>query len=350
MGAMIRGVAAAAVCVTGGLRRCAAAIAKGSRPSAAFVAAVALAIVGFGAAEASAGPTCKPKRPRPVVHLRNMGPCAFDPGTLSFVGKPPQQAACLLRALDRSRNLAPAPADLPAALAGRVGQPAGLPAREAIGALLRKLDLERDFAAALWRPVSRARDNDPDAPAARYFVIHDTSGPNYGSRAFPADIDVTPKINNLRLFWCADGWAKSHVVINRGGGMMVGHDFEIPWRETKFERAPAFAGALKGLFLHVELIQPRRRAPGFGRRNDAQAPTPGFTPAQYDRLALLYVIASVRAGTWMIPAFHAPIDADIRGGHDDPQNFDLQMFARGLDDVMRTLQRDELLASSAIDE
>ena len=53
--------------------------------------------------------------------------------------------------------------------------------------------------------------------------------------------------------------------------------------------------------------------PGRGRRNDAQAPTPGFTAAQYDGLALLYVIASVRAGAWLVPAFHAPIDADIRG-------------------------------------
>jgi hypothetical protein len=128
--------------------------------------------------------------------------------------------------------------------------------------------------------------------------------------------------------------------------MMLGHDLEIPWRETKFERAPVFAGALKGLFLHIELIQPRRRAPGFGRRNDAQAPTPGFTGAQYDRLALVYVIASVRAGTWMIPAFHAAIDADIRGGHDDPQNFDLETFARSLSNLIRVLQSEELLASS----
>jgi aryl-alcohol dehydrogenase-like predicted oxidoreductase len=28
-------------------------------------------------------------------------------------------------------------------------------------------------------------------------------------------------------------------------------------RETKFEQAANFSGALKGLFLHVELIQPR---------------------------------------------------------------------------------------------
>jgi len=347
---MIRGVAGATVRTTGDVRRCVAAIGNSFRHLTAVIVTVALATACFAVSESPAGSTCKPSRTRPLVHLKSMGPCAFDADTLSFVGEPLQQAACLLRAQDRSRNLAPGPADVPAALAARVGRPEGLPAREALGALLRKLNIERNFADGLERPVSHARDNDPDAPAARYFVIHDTSGPNFGGRAFPANIDVDPKINNLRLFWCADGWAKSHVVINRTGGMMVGHDFEIPWRETKFERAPALAGALKGLFLHVELIQPRRRAPGFGRRNDAQAPTPGFTAAQYERLALLYVIASVRAGAWMIPAFHAPIDEGIRGGHDDPQNFDLQIFARALDELVGSLQRDEMVAASATDE
>jgi hypothetical protein len=34
-----------------------------------------------------------------------------------------------------------------------------------------------------------ANDNDPSAPMARYFVIHDTSGPNFGHRAFPEEVD-----------------------------------------------------------------------------------------------------------------------------------------------------------------
>jgi hypothetical protein len=49
----------------------------------------------------------------------------------------------------------------------------------------------------------------------------------------------------------------------------------------------------------------------------------------------------------MIPAFHAPIDSGIRGGHDDPQNFDLQFFARSLDGLLQTLQSEELLSASA---
>ena len=50
---------------------------------------------------------------------------------------------------------------------------------------------------------------------ARYLVIHDTSGPSFGRRSFPSDIDVNPKINSLAGFKCADGWGKAHVVINR---------------------------------------------------------------------------------------------------------------------------------------
>jgi hypothetical protein len=98
-----------------------------------------------------------------------------------------------------------------------------------------------------------------------------------------------------------------------------------------------------GLFLQVELIQPRRAAPGRGRRNDALAPTPGFSRAQYERLALVYTIASVRAGRWLIPAFHAPIDAGIRGGHDDPQNFELDAFATSLETLLARLKDESVV-------
>ncbi len=279
---------------------------------------------------------CKPRHPRPLIILKDMGACKFDPQTLNFAGEPAEQARCLMRGMDASRNLGPAIETLPPALASRLGQDTGLPAREALSAFLSKQNLEWDFAAYLWQPLSRARDDDPDAPMARYLVIHDTSGPNYGHRSFPSDVDVNPKINNLAGFKCTDGWGKAHVVVSRAGGMLLDHELSIPWRETKFERAVNFAGALKGLFIHVEMIQPRRSAGRWG--SDAQTPDPSFTTAQYDRLALLYTIASVRAGRWLIPAFHAAIDAHIRNGHDDPLNFNIQSFANSLDGVMAALQ------------
>src|SRR6266849_900323 len=154
--------------------------------------------------------------------------------------------------------------------------------------------------------------------------------------SFPTNLDENARINNLARFRCSDSFELAHAVINRKGGVFFGHDFGVPWRSTKFERALFFGNALKGLFLHVELIQPRRRGPG-RRANDIAAPNPGFTGAQYRRLALLYTIASVRAGEWLIPAFHAVIDGDVRGGHDDPQNFEIEAFAQALEGIIEEL-------------
>jgi hypothetical protein len=294
-----------------------------------------------GSVDIALSQSCKPSHPLPTIVLKNMGDCEFDPETFSFRGEPAEQAKCLMRGVDQTRNIGPRLESLPDALASRIGQTAGLPAREALSTFLSKQDLEWSFAAYLWQPVSHAEDNNPEAPRAQYFVIHDTSGPNYGGRAFPDDIDTSSKINNLSNFVCTDGWGKAHVVVNRLGDMLLDHDFAIPWRETKFERATNFGGALKGLFLHIELIQPRRSAAGHSSRNDAQAPSPAFTAAQYDRLALLYTIASVRAGQWLIPAFHASIDAGIPDGHDDPNGFDIESFANSLDSLAAKLRGPE---------
>jgi len=280
---------------------------------------------------------CKPDHFRPLFFIRTMGACAFDSETLSFAGTPQEQAMCLMRGMDSSRNLEPRLPSLPAALAERVGQATGLPSRVTLSDYLSTVGLEGEFGDFLWLPVSRAHDNELGAPMARYFVIHDTSGPNFGRRSFPEDIDSVSKVNDLRNFECHDGWGKAHVVISRTGELLLAHDYSIPWRETKFEQAAEFGGALKGLFLHNEMIQPRRSAPGRGRRNDARSPDPPFTTAQYDRLALLYVIASVRAERWLIPAFHAAIDAQIANGHDDPLNFNIDSFANSLDSLIAKL-------------
>jgi hypothetical protein len=277
---------------------------------------------------------CRPRRALPYVILKTMGPCSFDVETLSFAGDPLQQAACLIRPVNRWAHLGPPLAELPKVLADRVGRSTLLPDRAALATLIEDSGLDHQFADGLFAQVSRAHDGDPFSPAARYFVIHDTSGPKLGS--FPLDLDFNPKINNLARFRCSDSFELAHAVINRPGDVFYGHDFGVPWRSTKFERALFFGTALKGLFLHVEMIQPRRGGPGH-HANDIAAPNPGFTEAQYERLALLYVVASVRAGEWLIPAFHAVLDGDLRGGHDDPQNFDLAAFAHALEGILERL-------------
>ncbi len=306
---------------------------------------IALGVAGAmlcAAAQTASSEGCKPSHFRPLYFLKTMGPCRFDIDNLSFAGEPVEQAMCLMRGMDATRNLVPPLDRLPAALASRIGENAGLPSHDVLSNYLSSQDLDLNLVAYIWQPLSRARDNDPDAPMAKYFVIHDTSGPTYGRHGFPDDIDTNPKINNLANFVCSDEWGKAHVVINRSGEMLLDHELSTPWRETKFEQAAEFGGALKGLFLHTELIQPRR----YGRGGDGHSPDPAFSEAQYDRLALLYTVASVRAGHWMIPAFHAALDADIRNGHDDPLNFNIESFAASLDRLIEQLEGPEQIQAA----
>ncbi|HEX8638714.1 MAG TPA: hypothetical protein VF692_11665, partial [Pyrinomonadaceae bacterium] len=95
----------------------------------------------------------------------------------------------------------------------------------------------------------------------------------------------------------------------------------------------------KGLQLHIELIQPRRRdADDENPNNDLIAPFPGFTDRQYERLALLYAAASLRRGSWLIPAYHSAVDAGIKDAHDDPQNFELKKFANEINRLLKKLR------------
>jgi hypothetical protein len=267
-----------------------------------------------------------------------MGRCAFDLDALAFGGAPAEQAKCLLNPVQPVGRLGPPLAELPAILADRVGGNRDLPSRETLRKWLIARNLDDPLGVSLSRSVSKARENERNERAATYFVIHDTSTPNYGGLPWPHSLDTDAKINNLERYSCSNDIERAHVFINRAGAIMLAHDFEMPWRATKFEMATNFGSALKGLFLHIELIQPRRRDPKFGRGNDYLAPQPGFTPAQYDALAVVYTVASVRAGFWMIPAFHAVLDEGIRNKHDDPQNFELDALAESLKRLIDVLK------------
>jgi hypothetical protein len=255
-----------------------------------------------------------------------IGPCGFDVETLQFAGDALAQARCLLRPVGQGGVVAPQPAALPESLAAIVGQPVGdlgprLQAYVALHAIP-----DASIGGPLDAPLSRARDDDPAAPLARYFVLHDTSTPWLAdAAAFPPDDD--PSLNALARFGGPE--AVAHVFVNRRGETLLGHDFRVPWRATQLE-VRRVGSRSRGLFLHVELAQPRRRDPSGPPRNDAIAPTPGFTDAQYAQAALLYAAASARRGDWLIPAFHATLDEGIAGAHDDPQHFDLARFARSL--------------------
>ncbi len=272
----------------------------------------------------------KPSPPTTLPAGDRFGLCRFDLATLSYAGAGAEQARCLLNPVRPVGRLGAPLGELPRVLAERAGRTTGLPDRATLQAWLTARGLGDSLGSSLAHPVSFARDNDRKSRPATYFVIHDTSTPNYGSLPWPKNIDNDAKVNNLNRYRCSNEIERAHVFINRGGAMLLAHDFSVPWRATKFEMATNFDGALKGLFLHVELVQPRRRDPKFGRGNDFLAPEPGFSGAQYDALAVAFTVASVRAGAWLIPAFHSVIDEGIRNKHDDPQNFELAAFAGSL--------------------
>ncbi len=220
-------------------------------------------------------------------------------------------------------NVDATPAQLPSNLAGFIDKPVEISRPKLQQAISATGLTEAALGGSLDAPVSRGNSNNPHAPEARYFVIHDTSSPNFGNVAqFPADID-TKATRSIRL----DGFksasnAKAHIFLNRRGEIYVGHDFaacpgaQPSWncRSEPWRVACSFTS---------RTIRPRRKHPS---QPDGNAPMPGFSPAQYDRLALLYLMASVRAHTGLVPAFHAAIDQGMSDGHDDPQNFSLEDF------------------------
>jgi hypothetical protein len=285
---------------------------------------VAASLALAGCAQAPAGEDMAP-----------IGPCGFDVATLQFAGDALTQARCLLRPVAAAGVLSQQPAVLPDALAGLVGQPVG----DLKPRLRRYLAAHRIGDAAIGGSVdallSHARDDDPGAPAARYFVLHDTSMPWLGdAAAFPPDAD--PALNDLAQFAGPD--AVAHMFVARNGDTLLGHDYRTPWRATQFE-VRRIGVASRGLFLHTEFAQPRRHDAAGAPRNDLIAPLPGFTDAQYAQMALLYAAASARRGDWLIPAFHAALDEGMPGAHDDPQHFEIARFAAALARLRDTLAR-----------
>jgi hypothetical protein len=242
--------------------------------------------------------------------------CNFDTKTLQFAGTPIEQAQCLLRPVGPG-GVGASKEQLPSTLTAIIGQPIDID--------LDKLskELRRD---GIPLPATTPVSETPDHIRAIYFVIHDTSSPYLGEQTFPAHFDRNARFNDVREFLGKD--AVAHLFNDRRGHVVVGHDLEVGWRATKLERI--LGERVRGRFLHVENLQPRRSDPAGPPRNDRIAPVPGFSDSQYRTLALLYVLASARAGTWMIPAFHANIDRGIAEAHDDPQNFDLFSFDRQL--------------------
>ena len=256
------------------------------------------------------------------------GPCSFDPQSRSFRGTPEQQAACLTREVKRLGHIGNE--TITPFLRGVVGKPA--PAVQTVQALLQARQINpADIGGPPSSPIS-----------ADYFIIHDTSTPNCSASGptvacpirgeFPADRDEPSWSFNRNFGGHPKPFPKrlAHAFTNRVGASITEVDFAEHIATTKFESCADQAVKTK-LFVGVENIQPRIGSPKIpanpSKANDFDAPTPGFSAKQYERLALLYVVASARRGRWLIPAFHAVLDQFYADGHDDPQRFDMNAFS-----------------------
>lgn len=253
-----------------------------------------------------------------------IGECRFDRDTLTFAGTPVEQATCLLRKVRLLGEKEPQP--LPQVIRALLEGGEAPSAAQKAAAIARFPEPYRAYATEYGdRPISQTEAGLP----ALYFVIHDTSEPFYGTERFPRRLDTDLRINSFASYMDTTyGPAPvAHIFLSRYGQIWAGHEFSEPWRATKLE-SRVVGPTARGRFVHVETVQPRRYLPGYADRGHTYGPIPGFSDAQYRQLAALYVYASARAGHWLIPAFHATVDAGIPDAHDDPQNFELGQFAR----------------------
>ncbi len=265
--------------------------------------------------------------------------CKFDEKTLQFVGNAVEQARCLLRPNKIGGNLGDELKSLPKPLEKIIGEKISVKKDRLRKFLIDKKFAENDLGGSLDELLSIAKLPTSEEIQALYFIIHDTSSPYLKDEAFPENFnsDKDWKGNNLEI------WLKNpvaHIFVNRLGESITTTPFAEPAKKgwgTKFARDFLKADA-KGLQIHIELVQPRQRdAKNKNPNNDLIAPFPGFTEKQYERLALLYVCASVRRGNFLIPAYHSAIDAGIKDAHDDPQNFELGKFAKAIDKLLKKL-------------
>ena len=256
--------------------------------------------------------------------------CAIEPTSkISSI----DQSRCLLRPVLKKGLLGPVRTTLPDTLGKILGAKSMSITRDQFRHYLNLKGIsEAEIGGSLDSTISTANNNKSQAELARYFIIHDTSTPNFLEAPFPADIDEASWEGNRLNRWLK-GEPLAHVFISRTGRSVTPVDFSQPWRSTAYESRKCGLPC-KGLFLGIELVQPRRSDPSGPVGNDMLAPANGFTEPQLERLAVVYAAASVRRGKWLIPAFHAVLDSYYPGGHDDPQNFNLERWDKQLAKVI----------------
>jgi hypothetical protein len=251
-----------------------------------------------------------------------LGTCRFDSVSLRFAGSVSDTAACLLRRV-REKGTGAAAQPVPAWLGAHMARPVEVTAEQ----LRRYLSAHGIAASDLTTTIATG-----DTPRRRYFVIHDTSSPELrGETAFPSNLNEASYGGNSLNGW-VDTARRVNLITSRDGRSRLLRDWSLarPAPGTKIEEERRIPAA-RDLFVHVENIQPRLNPDGTFYW---QAPAPGLGPEQEQRLALAYVVASLRAGRWLIPAYHFNIDEGLPDGHDDPQHMDLASWVSRIEAIV----------------
>lgn len=262
-----------------------------------------------------------------------------------FYGSKLSQAEYLLRKVKPMGIVDKQEADIPPFLTMLMNDPIAVLSVGEIDMYLTDNNLDySDIGGAIADSLSRNKKG----VSAKYFVIHDTSTPNFKSKDFPENInDHSWKQNDVKVRWKykfnketgeKEERKGPHAFIGRTGKVFFPINFSSPYRATKFENKALNRAISRGLFIHVELVQPRKSQPGKWKDNDILAPDPGFSDDQYEKLALLYICTSARAGNWLVPVYHAVLDEGMANGHDDPQNFELDKFSTSIEKLVKELQ------------
>lgn len=253
-----------------------------------------------------------------------LGLCRFNTSTMQFQGTAQEQARCLLRKV-KTQGAGSTLQDIPAWLLERVGKDISISPAQ-MSKYLAQHDIQASQIGGAVHSV--------DVKRIRYFVIHDTSSPEFTTSTFEDPINSPQwKYNNLAPFKTSKTARKVNVVTNRVGDSLTLQDLtaQRPSPASKLEQNKDVPKS-RPYFVHVENVQPRLKPAGSWAW---VAPDPGFTAPQVERLALIYIVSSVRAGHWLIPALHFNVDKGVTSEdpHDDPQGFNLQQWVSAVASV-----------------
>lgn len=261
--------------------------------------------------------------------------CPWVAADMSFRGSAVEQGQCLLTPQGESAGSH----SLPSTFDALLGTEFGIPAE----ALERFFFSRRITDGAVGGPL-RLRVSLSGGEAARYFVLHgvprqvtagtitgvEGAGPCFAGQ--PARLpeggeegQATARPDTGAFRPVIPGTAPLpqpcwHVAVWPNGRSVTLVDFFTPLRATRFELDYAGARA-KGRFLHVLVLPQQGEA--------------GVTEAQYARLAHIYMAASQRAGTWLVPAYAGVLDSGIDPGAHSPAGFDVQRWAHAVREAYR---------------